>query len=234
MRWPGLLGTFFLLYLLLLLPLAAWRTAQRLRGSVPGRPVTRIHYWRSAVVSQVFLFVFAYLTGSSFEFPFFRPPDQMASAIGLGAGALAVCLLLREVARRLRSEEERRRLSVFQRSPRTAGEAAWFVAAVICASVAEEAAYRGVGWQLLNHTTGSPWGSAAILCVAFALAHWNQGWKSGIVIAAFAAVFHIVVGISDTLVIAMIVHAVYDLTAGYLIHRQARVYDREEALISDS
>lgn len=229
MRFPGTGGILFLAFLLILLPMAAWRTSRRLRdaSSDSGPPVSRVLYWRSAVVTQLFLFVLAFMVGSTFHFPIFKAPPSGITPWIWGISALAVCLAIRQVGRWLRTEEERRKLAVYQRSPRTTSEAAWFIAAVVCASVAEEAAYRGVGWQLLTYSIGNAWASAAILSAAFALAHWNQGWKSGITIAALAATFHGLVAATGTLVVAMIAHAAYDFVAGYLINRQARAYDRE-------
>ncbi|WP_165063798.1 CPBP family intramembrane glutamic endopeptidase [Paludisphaera rhizosphaerae] len=229
MQFPGTGGILFLAFLLLLLPLAAWRTSRRLRGGSAGSgpPVSRVLYWRSAVVTQLFLFVLAFMVGSTFHFSIFKAPPSGPTPWLWGIVALAVCLGIRQVGRWSRTEEERKKLAVYQRSPRTRVEAAWFIAAVVCASVAEEAAYRGVGWQLLSYSTGSVWASAGILSAAFALAHWNQGWKSGVTIAALAATFHGLVALTGTLVIAMIAHAAYDFVAGYLINRQARAYDRE-------
>jgi hypothetical protein len=67
------------------------------------------------------------------------------------------------------------------------------------------------------------------LRTAFALAHWVQGWKSGAVIFAMALVAHALVALTGTLVLKMIVHAVYDFVAGAQIAKQARAYDLEAA-----
>ena len=188
----------------------------------------RLTYWKSGVVFLTALFVWAFVVGWSFGYWPFKMPHLTGADVGWAAGALAVCFGLRWAARMVRSEEELRKLSVFERAPRNAVEMAWFCAAAVLAGIAEETAYRGVGWQIGWYSLGDPWSSAAILSFAFALAHWNQGWKSGVVILVFAVVFHVLVAMTETLVLAMVVHAVYDLIAGALIQTQAREFDREK------
>ena len=233
MIFPGVPSLFFLAFLLVLVPLAARRTAQRLRKEVPGKPVSRLTYWRSAAVFQVFLFFLAWRTGATFDYKIFAVRHVTATDLLLSAAALALCFGFRELARRTRSEEEFKGLSVFQRVPRTGEEFKWYGMAVVGASVAEEAAYRGVGWSILWYSLGDPWISAALMSVAFALAHWNQGWKSGVTITAFAAIFHGLVALTETLVFAMVVHAAYDFIAGASIQRTARRLFPEQAANGD-
>jgi membrane protease YdiL (CAAX protease family) len=227
MQFPGAIGLVFLLYLLVLIPWLARKTALRLRGQLPGPPVSRLTYWKSGVIFQAILFLLAWYVGSTFDYRIFTPVELSPRSVFLAAAAFVLLLGIRAIARRSRTEEERRSLLVYSRSPRSPVEAGWFSLAVVCASVAEEAAYRGVGWAMLWWSLGNGWISAFVLCVAFALAHWNQGWKSGIVITAFAAVFHALVALTGGLVLAMLVHAAYDFLAGYQIARQARAYDAE-------
>ena len=227
MKFPGAPSLFFLAFILVLVPFAAWRTALRLRNQTPGPSVPRLVYWKSAVLFQCFLFILAWAVGGTFAFPIFAVPHLTAMDVSLAFAALAVFFGLRSFARATRSEEERKTLSVYERAPRTGTELAWFSAAVVAASVAEEAAYRGVGMSILWFWLGNPWIAALLMSIAFALAHWNQGWKSGLVILAFAGVFHALVYATDTLVLAMLVHAAYDFIAGDLIRRQALRYDQE-------
>ena len=65
------------------------------------------------------------------------------------------------------------------------------------------------------------WIAAALLSIAFALAHWAQGWKSMVVIAAIALTMHALVQFTGTRVVAMGVHATYDIVAIALISREA-------------
>lgn len=226
MKPIGTESLLFLVFVVVLIPLAARQTSLRLKSQVPGRPVTRLSYWKSAVLFQGLLFFLAWVAGSSFDYKFFAVPHLTATDVLLSVAALGACLGLRLLARLVRSPEEWKKLSVFERAPRNSAELAWFVAAVLSASVTEEVAYRGVGWSILWYSLGDPWISAAIMAVAFALAHWNQGWKSGIVIVAFAAVFHALVWATETLVLAMVVHAAYDFYAGGEIRKMAMEFDK--------
>jgi membrane protease YdiL (CAAX protease family) len=101
---------------------------------------------------------------------------------------------------------------------------------VLAASVAEEAAYRGVGMSILWYYLGNPWLAALLCAAAFSLGHSTQGWKSASVIFAMALAFHGLVALTGTLVLAMVVHAIYDFVAGDRIRRDTARYDREAAL----
>jgi membrane protease YdiL (CAAX protease family) len=90
------------------------------------------------------------------------------------------------------------------------------------AGVAEETAYRGVGMALLASSTGSAWIAAAIMSLAFGIAHITQEWKSVWIVVVMAALMHALVAFTGTLVVAMAVHAAYDIAAGVIGSREAR------------
>jgi len=220
---PSLL---LLAYLLLFLPWGAWRTSRILRGQVPHRPVpSRVQYWRSAALAQGVLLAFAWVVGSGFGSRPFELGRLGLRNLSIAVLAFILALGLREAIRRTRSQEEVRGLEVIRRAPRTREEKAWFVLAALAAGIAEEVAYRGVGWSILIYMGGSAWVMAVLLSVAFALAHWSQGWKSGIVIFFLGLMMHGLVALTDTLVLAMGVHLSYDLVAGAAIRRKAREID---------
>ena len=229
LQLPGLPSLFYLVFLLVAMPWAARKTAHRLAGD--GPPVPRLTYWRSAVFTQAMMFTLALIVGSSFGHRIFVTEGLSAADIAYGIGVLAACLLIRTVLRRMMDPAELRNLGVYKRAPRTTEEQAWYVAAAIAAGIAEEAAYRGVAWSILWYSLGDPYSSALIVSIGFALAHWNQGWKSGLAILLIALLMHALVALTGTLVIAMVVHAAYDLIAGHLIRRQALVYDAETLIV---
>ena len=87
--------------------------------------------------------------------------------------------------------------------------------AAVLAGIAEEAAYRGVGWQVLSWTLGdrsivAMW----ILSVAFALAHRVQGWAAMVGIGVMAVLMHLLVWRTETLLVAIAVHVAYDVLVG--------------------
>jgi membrane protease YdiL (CAAX protease family) len=230
MQVPGTTSLVFLAYLLLFLPWAALRSAHRLRQAREGwgtpRPFpSRKTVWTGTLVLQGALAFLAWITGSGFGYHFLALPAPGVSAILLTLAALAACFALRAVMRAIRPEGERRKLLVYALAPRSGKEWALWIAAVLLASVAEEAAYRGVGMAILWDALGSPWLAALICATAFALGHWTQGWKSAAMIFAMALLMHALVGLTWSLFPAILVHAVYDLVAGTLIAREARRHD---------
>jgi membrane protease YdiL (CAAX protease family) len=233
MQMPSPLSILFLAYLLVLLPWMAIRSATVVRAVREGTSThqlpSREGIWLQTILTLAFLFALAWYTGRSFGFRIFALPPVGAREIAASLGALTAYFGLRVVARAVRSEEERRRMVVYFIAPRQPREWLLWGGTVVAASIAEEAAYRGVGMSILWFATGNPYFAATVCAVAFALAHWTQGWKSAAVIFAMALVMHGLVAFTGTLVLAMLVHGVYDFVAGYLIARQAAEYDREAA-----
>jgi hypothetical protein len=86
-----------------------------------------------------------------------------------------------------------------------------------------------VAWSLLTHYTGNTSLAAAICVAAFALHHVTQTWKSVVAIAGIAVFMHALVAFTGTLVLAMGVHALYDLVVAVLIARRAAQIELEEA-----
>jgi len=112
------------------------------------------------------------------HFTIFKPPGLVFPAVAASLSALVVCLLIRVMVRRTTTETERQNMVVFALAHRSWRQWILKVVVVLPGSAAEEAPYRGVGWQILSYSTGQ-YQAAALLCsAAFALAHWIQGWKS--------------------------------------------------------
>jgi membrane protease YdiL (CAAX protease family) len=211
----------FLAYLFILLPWLAMRSTRPLRtaGSAAGLP--REAVWRSALIGQVFLFGLAWIAGRGFGFEIFAAPAMGLRDAGAALAALAALWAVFLAVRALRREEDRRRLIVFQLAPRTGREWTLWSATVVAASVAEEAAYRGVGMNIVWYWSDNFWLAVLLCAAAFALAHWSQGLISGAAIFLIALVMHALVTATGTLVLAMAVHAAYDFAAGVCISREA-------------
>lgn len=227
--WPSLL---FLAYILLLLPWMALQSARRLAAGPEGRPQmqlpSRTAIWTRAIILEGVMLVFALAVGAGFGFePFYGVSTIGFVEVGAAVLALGLCFLLRFIVRALRSEQERRKLLVFRIAPRTGQEWALWIVTVVFASVTEEIVYRGVAMSILWYMLGNAWIAALISAIGFAGAHWTQGAKSGVVIFFIGLVMQGLVAVTATLVLAMIIHALYDLVAGYLIAREARRFDSE-------
>jgi membrane protease YdiL (CAAX protease family) len=157
----------------------------------------------------------------------FAIPALGLREIGIGLAAFAVLLLAIPVSQRLQPPEERRKQLIYTLAPRNAKEYAGFAALSVLAGIAEEAAYRGVAVWILAPIVGfAP--AVFLSAAAFTVAHAVQGGRSMGVIFGIALVFHATVELTNTLVIAMAAHTAYDLVAGAVAGRRARMYDAED------
>jgi membrane protease YdiL (CAAX protease family) len=224
LRSPGLLGGIYLFYLLAFMPWMAFRTKRRMTpdpdAAAPAPLPTRTRIFASTILSLALLFFVSWQTGSTFEFaPFAGPPFALRDALA-AAAALAAMFALMLANRAIRSPEERRKMTVYRLLPRAPAEWALYVVMAIGAGIAEEVAYRGVLFAILGWTLGSVPAAAAVSAAAFAVSHAMQGWKTGVIIFAMALLFQALVWFTGTLVVAMIVHATYDLIAGVVGSRR--------------
>lgn len=225
MQIPGAASQFFLLYLLLLLPWMAIRSSRTIRRrpenvtAFSDSELDRI--WCGTILNLTIMFVLAWAVGNGFGFQVFAMPALSVSAGLATVSALSLCLLIRIIVRRTRTDAERQKLVVFALAPRTRRQ--WLLKSitVLVASVAEESAYRGVGWAILSYSTGNVVVSALVCCLAFAVVHWMQGWKSMLVVFLIAGIMHGLVWCTKSLVPAIIVHGVFDFIAIYLIAIEA-------------
>lgn len=221
-QWPSPLGLLFLAYVLLALPWLAHRSGQRMAGPSPGQSVpTRRQVWQSVVTMQLIMLAFAWLTGREFGYPFLAWEGFSIRAVLATIAALAGLLVLRLVVRRSRTHAERRELAVFKFAPRTPAEWRATVLMIGVTAVSEEVAYRGVAHAVLWWMLGNGYLAAALAAAAFAGAHAVQGRKSMAMIFVTALVMHALVAATGTLLLAMVVHAAFDLYAGWRIAVEA-------------
>jgi membrane protease YdiL (CAAX protease family) len=224
----------FLGFLFILWPWLAIKSSRKLRAvreKSEARPaLSRETIWKSTLATEAFMLLAAWWVGRGFGYDIFAFGTIGWREILAALGTLAVLLAVRAAVRASRSEAERRKLVVYAIAPRTKREWTLWIAVVLFASVAEEAAYRGVAMNILWWSLGPAWINgviaAILVALAFAAAHWVQGWKSIVVIFLTSLVMQGLVVYSNTLVLAMIVHAIYDFIAGERIRREALRLDQ--------
>ena len=225
MRLPDSPSLLFLAYVLVLLPWLAFRSGRKMKAAMAGQvPVTkhsREAVWYSTIVTQCCMLVLAWIVGRDFDYEIFALPKLLPSYIAAAFGALAALFVFRALARATRSDDERRKMVVYFLAPRTAREWQLKTVTVLIACINEEATYRGVAFSILWYSTESALIAVLLCSIAFALAHWVQGWKSMLVIFGIALVMHALVLYTQTLVLAMVVHAIYDFVAIYLIWKES-------------
>lgn len=239
MQIPGTLSLIFLAYLILVLPWLAFRSSRYLKrhlaeGDIPGKDersnaagapkkATREAIWKSTLFMLGCLLALSWITARSFQYSLFRFPEFRSVDLAWSVSCLLGLLGLRSLARTFRKPEERPKMMVYQLTARSRRE--WFLQAVtvLMASVSEEAAYRGVGPAIFDYMTdGRAWIGWAACSLAFAGAHWIQGWRSMVVIFLIALMMHMLVMATNTLIWAMAVHGIYDFIAIHLISREAK------------
>jgi membrane protease YdiL (CAAX protease family) len=220
---PSWLGIILLVHLLVVLPLLVWRSTMSFRaaraaaeGPEAVLPAPRAQLFASSIFMLGILFILAWLAGRDAGYRIFRIESFGARELLAGLLTFAVYLGLRQVSRAMRTEEESSRMVAHAMMPRSPLEWTLYVVMAIGAGIAEEAAYRGVGMYLLSAVVGNAWVAALILATAFALAHLIQEWKSVALVFLMALVMHALVAVTGTLVVAMVVHAVYDVIAAVL------------------
>ncbi|MBI2797529.1 MAG: CPBP family intramembrane metalloprotease [Gemmatimonadetes bacterium] len=214
---PGPIGWYFMAFMLLLVPWAAFRTRKRFASrDVPPR----MRVMKSTLAQQALFGGLAWLT-SRLEWLWVTPvaaPSREALAGAAVVVAVAV-LAMRPVWRRAVALRQSRTMLLMPQGPK---ERAMWVLVSAAAGVSEELVWRGVLWGLLTRVTGNAITAAFVCSSFFALAHALQGWRSMLLIGVFSAIFHLMVWASGTLAAAMVAHAVYDVIAGFTYAKMAR------------
>lgn len=215
--WMAPIGWYHLVIFSALVPALAWMSRRRsMRADAPKPPLAR--FLRSGSIVLALFAALSLLTAWKQDLDIWslsirRPLVSIPLAVGLYA--LAV-LLMRPRWRRA-VEQRLPHLRYFM--PQTRDERRWWVVVSGCAGVSEEITWRGVQPPLLAYLTGSPLAGVLLSAILFGAAHAMQGFKSAAVIVLFAMAFHLLVWTSGSLLLAMVVHAAYDITAGFAYGR---------------
>jgi hypothetical protein len=206
---PGLAGWFHVAFFGLLIPWAAWRSRARLASD--PLPPRRRHY--VAVLVQLLVFLAISIAVAYAERIDLLEPPRPGWLPWLAAVAL-LALGLTAMPPVWRRSVERRERGIHLFMPRTPPERGLWVAVAMAAGVSEEVTYRGVLFAVLTGMTGSAVAGAAIASAIFGLSHVVQGWKSAGIVTIIALMVHGLVAVSGTLLLAIAIHAIYDIVAG--------------------
>ena len=205
----------------------------RVRAEVAaGKPSARVSAYRRGVVGEWAFTIAALAIWTAFARPWSAMRLGLPHGWRLGVGVLFVLAAVGFVVLQLwsvaRLPVERRVAarpklrSVAFILPRTAREESWFLGLSTTAGFCEELLFRGyLPWFF------APWlgsvGAMALVVIIFGLTHAYQG-RSGVVNATLAGAFMAaLVLVTDSLVPAMIVHALIDIgsgTVGYWLLRE--------------
>ncbi len=172
------------------------------------------------LLPQVVLGVLAIATGLAEGIDLFPTAAPSATAWFAGLVFLATALVLVRPHWRRSVEEHKPTWRLF--APTTRRERRMWVGLSLSAGIGEELVWRGVLPALVAAVTGSLALGIVLSVISFALAHAIQGIRSVLAIAGIAAAFHALVFISGSLYVAMVVHFVYDVIAGFTYARFAK------------
>ena len=213
-----LLGWDFILFVGLLVPWLAIRSAQKLRGGTPFP--SRKRYVLSTIILQILIGLFAIWTARSNWIQLFPAVELRLRDVLVAAVVLALAIGTVPWRWKGMSPEPRARLGFL--IPHHPHEHALFWVLTLLAGICEELAYRGVLFTLLWRVLGNPWLAAILSALSFGVAHMVQGWRSAITIVVFGLIFQGLAALSGALYLSMAVHIVYDLAAISLYARYLR------------
>ena len=215
----------------LYLPYVALRSARR---KTTARVPPRRQLFRVAIRELMGKGAVSLLTALLVPLELF--PAELPTLKHLLWGALACAAMIAAGLPHWRASVVRHKRFAYFAMPQTIEEKVLWVVISGLAGVTEELTWRGVQVQLLTFFTGSFPLAATICCVTFGVGHINQGWKWALATVGFGAVFQMLVVATGSLYIAMAVHVVVDLVAGFYTARVARVhgYQLPDSMLSEA
>ncbi len=218
MNWSsiGIAGLYHLAFFGLLLPWSAIKSARRLREN-PYPP--RRKYFLFVIGQQVFFLLLSLFVARVEWIRVFTWPENLWS-FALAAGVLLALIAVMLPRWRKAVEKRERRVYLFM-SGEGKDRVLWVLISLL-AGVGEELSYRCVMFVLLWRGTGSGIAAALLSAAVFGISHIVQGWQSALVIGGFALVFQGLYWLSGSLLAPMLVHFIYDVTAGVMYYRFGR------------
>jgi|HubBroStandDraft_6_1064221.scaffolds.fasta_scaffold395023_2 membrane protease YdiL (CAAX protease family) len=206
----GFWGEFFMLQVLLTYPVSGIVSYLRIRSGKPLPPKLK-RYRRTLAGQAVFLFSII-LAAREENVSLIAGPRPTLTAWTVAFAFLAISgLNAKRAWPKLKAERIERARLIF---PEEASQMPYWAAISVMAGITEECAYRGLAFRFLTNNHGSVVLALALCIASFAIAHLAQGWRAVIAMALIAGVLHLVVYLTQTLILAVVVHAIYDLMVG--------------------
>ncbi len=146
--------------------------------------------------------------------------------VALGLGLAATAFMIGQMIVVVRSTKELAKVrdqmgDLAGMAPQTPSERRQFVWVAITAGVCEEILYRGVLMAILTPLTGL-WPAVALSSVIFGLGHAYQGFSGIAKTGLIGLVMALLTVYSGSLLVAIVLHAVVDLTSGHIMSTAIR------------
>jgi len=209
-RTLGFWGEFLMLQVLLTYPVLGIVSYLRIRSGKPLSPKPK--RYRTTLAGQAVFLLVTVLAAREEQVSLIAGPWPTLTA-WMGAFAfLAISgLNAKRAWPKLKAERLERARLIFPEEP---SQMPYWAAISVMAGVTEECAYRGLAFRFLTNNHGSVV-LALVLCIAsFAISHLAQNWRAVIAMVLIAGLLHLVVYLTQTLTLAIVVHAAYDLMIG--------------------
>jgi membrane protease YdiL (CAAX protease family) len=213
----SLLGWAFVVFITLVVP---WAVLRNRESALAMADIPLALRFYAMLLPQIILAALAVITGLVEGIELFPPMAPSPTSWLLGAAFLLTALAL--VFRHWRRSVEEHKPTWRLFAPTNHRERKMWVALSLSAGIGEELVWRGVLPALLAAVTGSLALGITVSVASFALAHAIQGLRSVLAIAAIALAFHALVFVTGSLYVAMMVHFLYDVIAGFSYARFAR------------
>lgn len=208
----GFWGQLFMVQVLLTAPALGIASYVRIRSGKPLPP--KVRRYRSIIVFQLLLLLISILAAHEAGAPLlgsqFPGPVAWLTATGY---LIFLALRLRRAWSKLSSARRERARIVLPDHPSLMRM--WVVISAL-AGITEECAYRGLAFRFLTTNHGSV-ALALLLCIAsFGVAHMAQGWRGVLATSVIAVAMHAIVFLTQSLYLAIVIHAAYDLMVGVI------------------
>jgi membrane protease YdiL (CAAX protease family) len=225
-RWPvGFAGACFLVMHGLLMPALVLRARKKFVASASLPP--KASHFTSTLFQLTFFAAFAVIVAGREHVPLFPPYEFRAFHLALALLALALAVGFMRPRWKRAVQRGSRLVHLF--SPENSGQRLLWIGVSLCAGIGEELTYRGVLTVLLTRVCGNFAVAALVSAALFGVVHMVQGWRNASIVVVFALGFQALAYATGSLYVAMFVHVVYDLIAGYTYGRLVRAKREREA-----
>jgi uncharacterized protein len=220
------LAIILLLGLGLWFPWSAVREFRSLvRADAQGLPGARVRHYRGILVTEWIAVAVTlgwwFASGRPAE-PLrlgFDPVGSQWWAVGIGLAASALLVLQTVVLTRnpdVLARFGRKLGDLAAMVPRTAREQRWFAWLSVTAGICEEILYRGLLLAVLAAVVGT-WPAVVATSIVFGVGHLYQGFSGAIKTGVVGLVFALLTVLSGSLLVAVVVHIVLDVTSGRMM-----------------
>ncbi len=211
--WADGIKWFFFGFTCVFLPLMAYQSRKGFNQLDPEalRQFSRVGSYLSSIVILFILLGLSLGTAWSHQLGLFPEPWLSVRTLVAFVTLLSGVLILLRIFLPVAAQDPVIQYII----PITKIEFAWFIGLSITAGLVEEIAFRGVLTSLLQQAWGSYWLATLVSALIFGLAHLLQGVRGVVVAACFGLVNQMVTSWTGTLLVAIVVHALYDIIAGY-------------------